>query len=152
MKIPADKLQKIDTNKYKALSEKTYEETDDDLYKSLWELNKLVSKEEYEYFLEFLVSLSGPIYLPVYIGVFEEFISCFNELLSTGLFIDDSDLHLTVKLLKLFNKITAEKLKKEFALNTKIITNPLNNKFSNYPFFSSLTQPYDDSVPKASNK
>jgi hypothetical protein len=83
MKIPADKLQKIDTNKYKALSEKTYEETDDDLYKSLWELNKLVSKEEYEYFLEFLVSLSGHIYLPVYIGVLKSLylvlMSCFQQ-------------------------------------------------------------------------
>jgi hypothetical protein len=147
MKIPKVKCQTIDSRKYKKLTKKVFDEIDDDLYKSLWKISKIVSKDEYEFLLEFLISLGGPVFLPVYIGVFEELISCFNELIATDLFIDDSDLHLIIKLLKLFNEITVENLKVEFDLNRKINKNPLNNKFSKYRFFSALSQPYHESVP-----
>lgn len=147
MKISIEKYQTIDRSIYTKLSKEIFDETDDDLYKSLWELSKLVSKEDYEYFLELLISLNGPIYLPVYLGVFEELISCFNELIATDLFIDDGNLHLTVKLLKLFNDITAKKLKVEFDLSIKLNKNLLNGKYSKFPFFASLSQPYDETVP-----
>jgi hypothetical protein len=143
MKIPVDKLQVIDTNKYKALSKKIYDTTNDDFYRSLWDFNKLVTKEEYDHFIEFVLSLSGPEYLPVYLSVFEELICCFTELFLTGLLIDDHDLQLNIKLLKLFNKIAKENL----TLITEVDKNPFNKKISKYPFFSALYQPHHESVP-----
>jgi len=143
MKIPVDKLQTIDANKYKSLSKKIYDTINDDFYKSLWDFNKLVSKEEYDHFIELILSLSGPQYLPVYISVFEELICCFTELVLTGLLIDDYDLQLNIKLLKLFNKVAKENL----ILITEVDKNPFNKKFSKYPFFSALYQPYHQSVP-----
>lgn len=143
MKIPADKLQELDGDKYRYLSKEIYEVSQDDFYKCLWDFNKLVSKEEYDYFIELLLSLSGPGHLPVYVGVFEELICCFTELLSTGLLIDDHDLQRNIKLLKLFDKVTKEKL----VLIAKVDKNPFNKKYSKYPFFSALSQPYHESVP-----
>lgn len=143
MKIPVDKLQAIDANKYKSLSKKIYDTTNDDFYKSLWDFNKLVSKEEYDHFIELILSLSGPQYLPVYISVFEELICCFTELISTGLLINDHDLQLNNKLLKIFSNVA----KGNLVLIAEVDRNPFNKKFSKYPFFSALSQPYHESVP-----